>query len=98
MQDAGRPIPLMNVTIDDNSPPNQTFLAQHSQRNRGIIKDAVTFPAVGKGVVRAAGKIGGDAFTKRRSGGRDRGSRTAAAALGHLGRPGTTDATNLRLR
>jgi hypothetical protein len=97
-QDLCGPVALVHVQIDHAGPADHSFVDQHRNRHRGIVKDTVPFARVGHGVMRAAGQVDRDAVGDRRASRRDRGTGAAPRPFDHLGRPGKPDAANFGRR
>ena len=70
-------VALMHVAIDDGGAHDRAIAQQNRRRDRDVVENAVGFTAVAKGMVRAAGEVGGDAgcatdFSRRGQRGADR--------------------------
>ena len=52
-------VALVHVAIDDGHAAREPVALQHARGDGDVIEDAIALAAIGKGVVRAAGQVGG---------------------------------------
>ena len=64
-QNAGCAVALMDIAINDQHPPDTPLGLHRTGRNGGIVEDAKSLATIAECVMRAAGKIGGDAVGQR---------------------------------
>src|SRR5262245_24166478 len=87
-EDRRRSVALMDIAVDDGNPAAAEVALQHTGGYGHIIEDAIPLAPVGKGVMGAAGEVGGTSVRQRGMCGGHGGANRSARALHHLRRPG----------
>lgn len=91
-KNAGGPVALMDVAIDDQHPLGATFGLHGASGDGGIVEDAESLAAIAEGMVGAAGQVGRHgAAAQGRTTGRDRCAGGAPRAFDHARAPWKAD-------
>ena len=94
-EDAGGAVALVDVAVDDEDAGDAALVEEGAGGDGDVVEDAVAGAALGPGVVRAAGHVGGEAVLQREAGGERGAAGGEEGAAGDGGGARQADAAGL---